>query len=288
MASKASRKASGAFSMQGSRNVRDIKVISRELKEEGKMNNYSSLAVINDGLLLASTSGDKRLSVFDISNEVNCTPERCFNANVDGICLGGLTVFPERNIGGGSVAVCSFNRGFIQLISPHGDSIRQLTKAPLRGPNGIAIHKEQIFVCESQGNCISVLNMEGDFLYRFGSKGDGPGDFNWPHQLCVGPDDFLYVSDMENHRVQVLEKDGTFVRQFGQGTLKKPIGLRITKSGYVVVTSNQQNKVSFFTVNGKCVHEVTDAGLSSPCGLAIDQNGFIYIADNGNGRIVKM
>jgi DNA-binding beta-propeller fold protein YncE len=266
-------------------------VISRELKEEGKMNNYSSLAVINDGLLLASTSGDKRLSVFDISNEVKSSPERCFDVNVDGFCLpmGGVTVFPEGNTEECSIlAVCSFNGDFVQLISHRGDSIRRLTKAPLRGPNGIAIHKEQIFVCESRGSCISVLNMEGDFLNRFGSKGDGPSNFNWPQQLCVGPDDCLYITDMGNHRVQVFEKDGTFVRQFGQGILNMPIGVQITKSGYVVVTSNHQNKVSFFTVNGKCVHEVTDAGLSSPCGLAIDQNGFIYVADNGNGRIVKM
>jgi DNA-binding beta-propeller fold protein YncE len=267
-------------------------VISRELKEEGKMNNYSSLAVINDGLLLASTSGDKRLSVFDISNEVKSSPERCFdvNAHVFYLPMGGITVVPERNTERCTIfnlAVCSFNGGFIQLISPRGDSIRRFTKAPLRGPNGIAIHKEQVFVCESHGNCISVLNMEGDLLYRFGSKGDGPGSLDFPHQLCVGPDDCLYVSDMLNHRVQVLEKDGTFVRQFGQGILKKPMGLQITKSGYVVVTSNQQNKVSFFTVNGKCVHEVTDVGLFSPCGLAIDQNGFIYVADNGKGRIVK-
>ena len=42
-----------------------------------------------------------------------------------------------------------------------------------------------------------------------------------------------------NDRARVLEKNGTLVRQIGEGILKKPAGIAVTKDGYLAVTSRQ-------------------------------------------------
>ena len=37
-----------------------------------------------------------------------------------------------------------------------------------------------------------------------------------PMELPIGPDGNLYVADKDNHRVQVLDKNGTFIKKFGE------------------------------------------------------------------------
>ena len=50
-----------------------------------------------------------------------------------------------------------------------------------------------------------------------GQKGQGNGKFSGPRGVCVapGPEGRVYVADFDNHRVQVLTKDGAYVRTIG-------------------------------------------------------------------------
>jgi len=43
---------------------------------------------------------------------------------------------------------------------------------------------------------ILKLDPEGEVLASFGSYGDAPGQFVWPHALALGPDDTLYVGEV--------------------------------------------------------------------------------------------
>ena len=268
-----------------SRNIRNIGEVKQEFKmKEGEGQfKFNSLAITNNGLLVAGCSSTKRVSIFELSG----VEVRHFPVNIPGMCLGGINTIPTDSDDKWSIVVCGFTCQQVKTFTPYGDPIENLIKTEIKGPNGIVLNGEYIFLSESPANRISVFNMEGELQYRFGSGGQDKGQFKWPHQLCVGPDDYLYVSDMDNHRVQVLEKDGTFVRSFGEGILKKPVGIAVTMDGYVAVVSYKGNKVSFFTVNGRCVHEIKDAGLEAPCGITVDKDGFIYVADSNNLRIVK-
>ena len=99
------------------------------------------------------------------------------------------------------------------------------------------------------------------------------------------------MSERINDRVQVLEKNGTLVRQIEEGLLKEPAGIAVTTDGYSAVTSNEafsarNKKVSFFTINGKCVHEVEDLELFHPGDIIVEKDGFIYV--NDFRKIVKV
>jgi hypothetical protein len=60
---------------------------------------------------------------------------------------------------------------------------------------------------------------EGKFVRKWGapwgSKGSGQGQFNHPYSITVSGQE-VYVTDVDNHRVQVFSKDGTFLRLWGE------------------------------------------------------------------------
>lgn len=53
-------------------------------------------------------------------------------------------------------------------------------------------------------------------LFQLGGRGSEPGSFTWPRGLAVGPDNSIVVADSSNHRVQVFDSNGIFVKQFGE------------------------------------------------------------------------
>jgi DNA-binding beta-propeller fold protein YncE len=58
---------------------------------------------------------------------------------------------------------------------------------------------------------ISVFDRNGTFLRSIGRTGTGPGEFRTPHALEFDSMGRLIVADRHNHRIQILNKNGTFV-----------------------------------------------------------------------------
>lgn len=51
--------------------------------------------------------------------------------------------------------------------------------------------------------------------HKFGHLGQGVNQFNSPHGFCLGLDQEIIVADTNNHRICIFDKNGTFVKQFG-------------------------------------------------------------------------
>jgi len=79
--------------------------------------------------------------------------------------------------------------------------------------------------------------------------GSGDGEFSWPQGLGIDSEGNVYASDRGNHRIQVFDPQGRFLRKWG-----------IRGSG--------------------------DGEFSQPQGLAIDSDGDVYVSDQGNHRIL--
>jgi DNA-binding beta-propeller fold protein YncE len=61
---------------------------------------------------------------------------------------------------------------------------------------------------------IAKYDKNGDWVKSFGEYGTGPGQFRLPHQIVADRNNNLYVGDRTNHRVQVFDTDGKFLRMF--------------------------------------------------------------------------
>jgi DNA-binding beta-propeller fold protein YncE len=68
----------------------------------------------------------------------------------------------------------------------------------------------------SDGYCngrVLEYDANGRKVTEWGSRGDGPGQFNNAHGIAIGPDNNIYVADRENGRIQWFDLQGKFLGQ---------------------------------------------------------------------------
>ncbi len=71
-------------------------------------------------------------------------------------------------------------------------------------PRGIAIDKKQrLYVVDALANDVGVYALDGKTITQFGSRGFGPGQFNYPNDVALDQQGRIYVTDRENNQVQV-------------------------------------------------------------------------------------
>jgi DNA-binding beta-propeller fold protein YncE len=66
----------------------------------------------------------------------------------------------------------------------------------------------------SDGYCngrVLEYDAQGRKVTEWGSRGDGPGQFNNAHGIAIGPDNNIYVADRENGRIQWFDLQGKFL-----------------------------------------------------------------------------
>jgi DNA-binding beta-propeller fold protein YncE len=63
---------------------------------------------------------------------------------------------------------------------------------------------------------IAKVDKDGNWLKSWGDRGKEPGQFNTPHSISIAtdPNGNVYVADRGNHRIQVFDGDGKFLKQF--------------------------------------------------------------------------
>jgi hypothetical protein len=60
---------------------------------------------------------------------------------------------------------------------------------------------------------VAKVDKDGNWIKSWGDRGSGPGQFNTPHAIATDANGNVYVADRGNHRIQVFDNDGNFLRQ---------------------------------------------------------------------------
>ncbi len=123
-----------------------------------------------------------------------------------------------------------------------------------------------------------------------------------PYGVAVGPDSSIYVTDINNHRIQKFSKNGDILTQWGSygniwyggsdGQFNSPMGIAIGVDGSVYVADAGNCRIQKFDSNGNFIAKWGSYGSNNgqfnyPRGVAISSDGSIYVADTKNHRIQK-
>jgi len=252
------------------------------------------VAVTSEGDLLAVT--DQALSelfLFDFAaREVRTVPASVLGGAPVGVALEGekaWVMVPARR------AALQFSR--------KGELLRAIDFADCDRPVGIALDagEGRVYVTDTSspagsGHRIHVHALDtGAHVGTLGERGEGPGQFSFPTFLARAPGGGLLVADTMNARVQELDLEGHFIRQFGErgdqvGQFDKPKGIATDAFGNVYVVDSFFSVVQIFNRQGRLLLFFGGRGdspgfLSNPAGIAIDAHNRIYVTNALNFRV---
>ena len=139
---------------------------------------------------------------------------------------------------------------------------------------------------------ISVFDKNGKFLRTIGKTGTGPGEFRTPHAMVWDSQGRLIVADRHNHRIQMLTKEGKFIREYPE--FSRVSGLAIDRSDTIYAADSESDarrhpdwlkgirignlkdgKVTMFVPP----HETNAPEGAMGEGIALDAAGNLYTAE---------
>ena len=132
-------------------------------------------------------------------------------------------------------------------------------------------------------------------VLSFGKEGSGNGMFWSPRPLAATDRDEMVVADQLNHRVQVFDSNGTFLRSFGHkgenaGEFSYPNGIAIDNDKKVFIADMGNHRVQILSWDGRYLGSFggkgsLDSQLLCPWGLSLDSTGNVIVADRHNKMI---
>jgi DNA-binding beta-propeller fold protein YncE len=166
----------------------------------------------------------------------------------------------------------------------------------LQRVSGLAWDRERrrLLAVDTGHHRVVVYDADGHETGAFGERGDGPGQFNFPTGVAVGPEGTIYVSDSLNFRVEVFDSDLRPVRQVGRlgavvGSFSKPKGVAVDSGGRLYVVDGIYDVVQLFDDEGRLLMVFGGSGSQPgrfwlPAGVAVAGRD-IFVADTRNRRV---
>lgn len=179
--------------------------------------------------------------------------------------------------------------------------------------------KGNIYITDGYVNSVvHKFDSKGDFVKMWGEYGTGDGQFRTPHSIVIDKNDNIYVGDRSNHRVQVFNTDGKFLRKFQIDTppdmttksvngntpnaeqVKNGIGapnsLCIPNDNPNVIflgESTFPGRIFKIDLNGKVLGVIGKSGrqlgsFSGGHAIACPSEHLIYVAETSNWRVQKL
>lgn len=137
--------------------------------------------------------------------------------------------------------------GKVQAFSGEGKFLHNVGAGRFEGiVFGMAFDRAGlVFIADHSGHAIVVCQWDdGAFVRRFGKHGKKPGQLDAPTGVALDSGNRLYVSDSCNNRINVYERDGTFVKMLvGETVVKYPQALAVNSLGEICVADSGGHRV---------------------------------------------
>ena len=202
---------------------------------------------------------------------------------------------------GGEMVVAEFSGDCVSIISGNGEkkSFGTCGSGPgqFNRPEGVAIDTGgNILVADHGNHHIQQFSSTGKHLQTVGGKGGGYLQFGNPVGIMVHPHNHkIFITEYENHRVQVLNPNFTYSSIFGKrgsnkGEFSIPRGIFTDREGNVYVADSGNHRIQVFTADGAYLRQFGKEGerggeLREPVGVAVDSHNLVYVSESKNHRV---
>jgi streptogramin lyase len=195
----------------------------------------------------------------------------------------------------GSIWATDSDGHVVLKFSPEGKLLMTLGKKGMAGdnksqdlfnrPNAVAIASNgDILVSDGYVNARVVrFSKDGKFISIIGGvEGAAPGQLKLPHGVVVDSKGRVLVSDSDNKRVAVFDKDGKFIENWA---FPSRGGSYIAADDTYYVSDVNDGTVTILK-DGKLVDSIK--GLGRPHWVTLDTDGAIYASDSTNRQVMKI
>lgn len=167
-------------------------------------------------------------------------------------------------------------------------------------PTSLALSSDgqRLAVCDTAAHSVFVFDVRsGNLLLTHGgeARSGEEGEFHTPYAVAYDEEDYLYVSDYLNFRIQVFDPAGDLELVFGQvgdrpGDLNRPRGLAVdSAAGVIFEVDGAFQLVQMFNLDGEILMWFGGpgsgpGGFNLPSGIA-RRGDILAVADTLNSRV---
>ena len=98
------------------------------------------------------------------------------------------------------------NNSCVHVFTKDGVHLRSICqyKEEFKKPRGLCVHGQYVYVTDVTSHCVFVFTTDGEYVTSIGQQGQKEGDFNYPWYIYVDSNNFIYVCDFRNNRIQLI------------------------------------------------------------------------------------
>lgn len=252
----------------------------------------SDVAVSGEGLVYIVDGVNNKIKVFDQKGKFNTS----FGAKG---ALNGEFNFPLgiHVDSGGKVYVADSGNHRIQVFTSSGKYLSQI-KVPSKDdnpsdPTDVVVNKSlnRLYVADNDNHRILAYDLTaGSVVGTYGIPGTKKREFRYPFLMERDGAGYLYIVDVVNARVQVLNSEGKFVMFIGgwgveKGRFFRPKGIAVDRNNNIYVSDSYMGVIQVFRSDSVFHSVIGDPERKavkkfvSPVGMFIDKNNRLYVVE---------
>jgi NHL repeat len=181
---------------------------------------------------------------------------------------------------------------------------------------------DNIYISDGYTNSrIAKFDKHGNWIKSWGSRGSGgvnatdnPSQFNTPHNIGIDRQNNVFVADRANRRIQVFDRDGTFLRFIflnaaydkkrhpvlgnldpnpPDETQPSTICITNTPTQYLYVSDQDPGRIYKLSLDGQILGTLGESGhemgqFNWLHAIACPSENELYVADMNNWRVQKL
>ena len=193
----------------------------------------------------------------------------------------GITITPQGQL----VVVESSGSNQLAVVDRRtGNKLKTMSVSSSSSPCGVAVTADGT-IYASHSHSVEKFSVDGNHVKSIGQNGSNQLEFNTPYSIkAIGNE--LYVCEYSNSRVQVLDSDGNYLRQFPTAQCSNPYDITATEDGLCVVGSG--GNICMYNMEGGLVEKLQVKGCpvvpSTLRGVAVDPSGYMFITEYSSSK----